>query len=152
RTTGELEVVAEGNPSAEPLKEKLLLEQPEYLTYVTTDRHAYQPGDPVYFRSVTLDRSSRHIPERTFAAIYEFSGVKGVPRISLQGVIGQNGIGGGDFVLPASSPDGEYTLTCTDKDGRLPAASCRLLVRRASPVVTSAKPNKPNSTRPGNNS
>ena len=48
---------AETGPRAE-LHESLHLAGATYMTHLTTDKPLYQPGETVYFRSLTLDRAS----------------------------------------------------------------------------------------------
>ncbi|MDZ4782773.1 MAG: MG2 domain-containing protein, partial [Planctomycetia bacterium] len=80
-----------------------------FLTKLATDRPSYQPGDDVYFRSVTL-RQSDLTP---VAAPLQFwaldaSGVI-VPGSELSGTT-DRGIGNGRWTLPADAALGEYRL------------------------------------------
>src|SRR5262249_26702270 len=54
-----LEVTAEGQggPRSE-LTDRLPLARPVYVTHLTTDKYLYRPGETVFFRSLTLDRST----------------------------------------------------------------------------------------------
>src|SRR5205085_5980584 len=49
----------EGDADADSsLREHLELAAPVYVTHLATDRPMYQPGEKVYFRSLTLERFS----------------------------------------------------------------------------------------------
>lgn len=108
-----------------------------YSTIVATDRPAYRPGERVYFRSLTLDRATHAPPDRP--QVLEFtvrrpdgSAVEGavvgstdLVRVvdgKAEPVLGPDGqpvrgVGCGAFDLPATLPDGDYTLVVTEKPG-----------------------------------
>ena len=58
-TTWSVEVQAEmpGGPP-QVYTDRLQLFRSRYITHVTTDKPMYQPGESVYFRSLTLDRAT----------------------------------------------------------------------------------------------
>lgn len=105
------------------------LEPTRCLTYLTTDRPVYRPGETVFFRSVTLNR-------RTFAAHlevpirYELIDPSGtaVPSAAIEGV-SERGVGNGAFVIPESTPGGSYQLVAKSLDGFFPEQQCDIEVR-----------------------
>lgn len=121
-----------------PLQEKVRLSGPVYITYLTTDRVRYRPGETVYFRSLTLDRVSWQPPPREQWLIYTLRDRYGRPvsGISQSGTTtlvqvkadGQvipvrgpddqplRGVGCGAFVLPTDLADGEYFLEVREYD------------------------------------
>lgn len=106
------------------------LEPTRCLTFLSTDRPVYRPGETVYFRSVTLNR-------RTLAAHvdvpirYELTDASGatVSGAILEGVT-ERGVGNGVFVIPESAPGGTYQLIAKSLDGFFPDQICELEVRR----------------------
>ncbi|WP_182869191.1 MG2 domain-containing protein [Rhodopirellula sp. JC639] len=106
------------------------LEPTRCLTFVSTDRPVYRPGETVFFRSVTLNR-------RTLAAHidvpirYELTDASGaaVQGAILEGVT-ERGVGNGAFVIPESAAGGTYHLVAKSLDGFFPDQVCELEVRR----------------------
>jgi hypothetical protein len=113
------------------LAEPINLLPPVYNTFLATDRPLYQPGETLFFRSVTLDRTRLLPPDRDLALRYVLLDPHGqiVPGLSLTGrsspalmdkdrpvpVLGPDGkpvrgVGCGAFALPAELSAGEYTL------------------------------------------
>lgn len=114
-----------------PLPEKVRLFGPVYTALLTTDRTTYRPGETVYVRSLTLDRVTFTPPEREQLLLFELLGPDGrlvpggkvtggtdlvrVQGEAVQPVLGPDGrplrgVGTAAFVLPADSPEGEYTV------------------------------------------
>jgi hypothetical protein len=112
------------------LQEKVRLLGPVYATVLTTDKPVYRPGETVYFRSLTLDRSSFAPPPREQLFRYELVGPSGHPvRAGVTGgtelaragagkvetILGPDGkplrgVGAGAIAVPADAADGDYTL------------------------------------------
>jgi hypothetical protein len=151
-----LEVVAvtEGGPRAE-LRERLPLARPVYVTHLATDKPLYQPGETVYFRSLTLDRASLRPPaddlELVFtvldphnAQLYRLEGrdllqrpaEAGRPAETVTGPDGKplRGVGSGAYPLPPTAPGGEYTLRVEDRKNRFPPEVRKFLVNRYQPA------------------
>ncbi|MCO8122456.1 MG2 domain-containing protein [Stieleria sp. TO1_6] len=106
------------------------LEPTRCLTFVSTDRPVYRPGETVYFRSVTLNR-------RTLAAnvdvpirfeLIDPSG-SAVSDCVIEGVT-ERGVGSGAFVVPESAAGGAFKLVAKSLDDFFPDQSCDLEVRR----------------------
>jgi hypothetical protein len=119
------------------LTETLHLLEPVYITYLTTDRPLYRPGETIYFRSLTLDRARFLPPDHARNLRFTLLGPNRLPVPGLEltgldqlaapepgtrtleplrGPDGRRvrGIGTGAFTLPASAAGGEYTLTVAE--------------------------------------
>ena len=108
--------------------EELRLQAPVFATFLSTDKPMYQPGEVVYFRSLTLDRTRFLPPESELNLRFELRAPSGqpVPGLELVGLakpVGPDGrlvrgpdgkpirgVGTGAFTLPRDLPGGEYTL------------------------------------------
>lgn len=125
-----LHVDAEPTDGKKAIRLTVPLEPTRCLTFLSTDRPVYRPGETVYFRSVTLNR-------RTLAAHlevpirYELTDPSGatVEAAIAEGVT-ERGVGNGAFVIPESSPGGPYQLIAKSLDGFFPDQSCEIEVRR----------------------
>jgi hypothetical protein len=119
------------------LRERVNLTAPVYLTHLTTDKPMYQPGETVYFRSLTLDRFSLAPAREQFRFRYSLTTPTGEVRQVLAGsnallgrldkkpVLGPDGkpvlgVGSGAVELAGDAPGGEYTLTVSDELQRFP--------------------------------
>jgi hypothetical protein len=112
------------------LAEPINLLPPVYTTHLATDRPLYQPGETVFFRSLTLDRTRLLPPERDLALRYVLADPAGRPTaLTLSGMSSPavlegvspkpvpgpdgkpiRGVGCGSFALPRTIADGDYTL------------------------------------------
>jgi alpha-2-macroglobulin-like protein len=119
------------------LTESLRMQAPSYTTFLTTDKPMYRPGEPLYFRSLTLDRLRLLPPEADVALNFQItapdgsvvpgSQISGLARAStslndgsVQPILGPDGkpirgVGTGQFTLPETLTGGEYTLTVTER-------------------------------------
>jgi hypothetical protein len=137
------------------LREQVELTNPVYLTHLTTDKPLYQPGETVYYRSLTVDRFSLQPAREEFRFHYTLTTPRGEVRSLLDGrnalvlsegknkgseVLGPDkqpvrGVGAGQFTLdPATTPGGEYTLTVSDEGRRFPPQSRKFLVNHYQPA------------------
>lgn len=116
------------------LQDKVQLFGPVYSTMLVTDRPGYRPGETVYFRSLTLDRSTFLPPNREQFLRYELLGPQHfIAHRSLSGgtdlvrtrdgkvepVLGPDGkplrgVGCGAFTLPADLKEGDYVLRLSE--------------------------------------
>lgn len=85
----------------------------EYETQLAFDRRSYQPGETVFFRTVTLARFD-FSPSQAFDVRYEVLGPEG-NRLepSNQHAVTQQGVASGSFALPQDAAPGEYTLVAS---------------------------------------
>ena len=109
--------------------EDVRLREPTYTTFVTTDKPMYQPGESLFFRSTTLDRTTFLPPKSELNLRFAVTAPSGqpVPGMDLIGlakpanadgtpIFGPDGrpvrgVGTGAFPLPATLAGGEYTLS-----------------------------------------
>ena len=118
------------------IQEKVRLLGPVFATVLTTDKPTYRPGETVFFRSLTLDRSTFAPPTREQLFRYELVAPNGHPvrvgvvsggtelaRVErrsgvedaiepIRGPDGKplRGVGAGAIALPPDATDGDYTL------------------------------------------
>lgn len=120
---------------------------PEYVTHLATDKPLYQPGETVYFRSLTLERSSHRPAREELQLIYGYTTPTGSKQLILQagnrlrlndpssgpefrGPDGEpvRGVGAGAFLLSDESPGGEYILEVREGSNRFPPQQRKFLV------------------------
>jgi hypothetical protein len=131
----DMEVVARRPDTGAILRveaEKLPVVAPLYLTHLTTDKPMYQPGEVVFFRSLTLERFRLKPVDRPLNLAYQVTDPKGTEVFRAQGtdnlrygkekgfgaVLGPDGrpvrgIGTGAYRIPPAAAGGVYTLTVT---------------------------------------
>jgi len=105
-----LEVETEGSPAGGSLSTHLAVEPRRLATYLSLDKPLYRPGEPVWFRSLTLSRFD--LGEASEVSVeYEVLDPSGaaVPQ-SQQWGFTQRGVGNGAILIPPEAPGGEYTL------------------------------------------
>ena len=134
------------------LSETLELAHSAYVTHLATDKPMYQPGETVYFRSLTLDRFTLRPTEENFHLIYRISNSEvrdkviasreratlladdptGKNRTAVNGADGKpvHGIGSGALPLSDGVPGGEYVLSVEDALGRFPRQERRFIVNK----------------------
>jgi hypothetical protein len=105
-----LEIVASASGHDEKLQAELPISGAEFLTQLVIDKPVYLPGDRLFFRSLTLERYHLTPPGRALPVTYSLRGRQGAPLKTLSSATREDGIGGGDIVLPGNLADGEYTL------------------------------------------
>ena len=106
------------------------LEPTRCLTYLSTDRPVYRPGESVFFRSVTLNRRTleSHLSVPIRYELLDPSGAS-VEQALIEGVT-ERGVGNGSFIIPESAAGGTYTLNAHSLDGFFPDQSLEIEVRR----------------------
>lgn len=83
-----------------------------YLTFLTTDKPLYRPGEQVLARGLVLEATSRKPYSRHLQAKLELRGPKG-DIISSGTVSTQEAVWGYAWPIPEGQPGGEYTLRVT---------------------------------------
>jgi hypothetical protein len=126
----ELDVTAIHAGQREEVKTVLAVQPTRYDTQLTLDRPCCQPGETVYYRSLTLSRfglaADRALP--IHFEILDPSGavLAGSP---LEGMT-DHGVGNGAFVIPKQSPDGKYTLVARSMDRAFAEQKRSFFIRR----------------------
>jgi hypothetical protein len=128
-----LEISARAGGAEEKLKQKLHVEPPEYLLQLALSKSVCEPGEVVYFRTLTLERFRLRPPGRAIPLRFTLRAPQGpiVRELTDPGQAG--GIAGGSFVVPPNLSEGEYTLEAAfGGPGRAPftTQARRLLIRR----------------------
>ena len=72
-----LDVVAKADGREVKLTERLALLKSMYVTHLATDKPMYQPGQKVYFRSLTLQRFNFKPPTEEFRLVYTITSPQG---------------------------------------------------------------------------
>ncbi|MCA9137224.1 MAG: hypothetical protein KDB00_10705 [Planctomycetales bacterium] len=125
-----LQVDADTVGGRETIRLTVPLEPTRCLTFVSTDRPVYRPGEMIYFRSVTLNRRTlaAHVDVPIRYELVDPSGAV-VENAVAEGV-SERGVGNGAFVVPETAVGGTYQLIAKSLDGFFPDQSCELEVRR----------------------
>jgi hypothetical protein len=129
--TPRLELVASGQEDASPIRAHLRVLEPAYRTHLAADKRIYQPGETIFFRSLTLERFGLKVPNREFTAVFTLVDAQRKDVRTLRGLTRKDGIGGGAFELPPGATPGEYTLTVAEAEKRFPPVSQRLWLQSA---------------------
>ncbi len=147
-----------GDGEAATVTETVRLADPLTATMLATDKPLYRPGERVYYRALTLDRTTFAPADRdaTLRFVIEAPDGQPVPGSAVVGVakpvrdglpvLGPDGapvrgVGTGAFELPATLPGGEYALKVFEADavtmqpvaGAKPLAVRKFLVNRYTP-------------------
>lgn len=128
-----MEVIAHDDRAKANVSATIKLARPVFVTHLATDKPLYKPGEIVYFRSLTLDRSSFKPPEHDMHLQYRITRpdssvttidagiakVYDVPKQSWRLMVGPDkkplrGIGCGEFAIGPKDPGGEYKLSVVD--------------------------------------
>ncbi len=132
---------------ANQVQETLPVAPATYVTHLTTDKPMYQPGEMVYFRSLTLERSSQRPARDELVFNYSYTTPTGARHQIQQagnrlrtsnsmtgpespGPDGQpiRGVGAGMFQLAEDAPGGEYVLEVSERSNRFPPQQRKFVV------------------------
>ncbi|MEO8495416.1 MAG: hypothetical protein ABI614_10115, partial [Planctomycetota bacterium] len=109
RDAARLEVTS-SDTSPAPILRQLQAAPEQFVTYLRMDRPLFQPGEPVWYRSVTLSRFGLRA-EREVTIAFEIVDADDEQFVgSANTVQTDHGVGSGMFALPSDLPDGKYTL------------------------------------------
>ncbi|MDA1050844.1 MAG: MG2 domain-containing protein [Planctomycetota bacterium] len=108
--------VATADDSPAPILRALEASPERFATYLRMDRPLYQPGERLFYRSVTLSRFGLRA-ERELSTSFEIVNssdeqIEGATNL----VATEHGVGSGAFALPSDLPDGTYTLIVSNPD------------------------------------
>ena len=124
-----LEVTAGDEDSPERVDTRLRVAPVRYATHLSLDKPLYQPGETVYYRSLTLSRfdlgTNGELPiafevQDASGAIVHGSEVQGIATRS---------VGRGSFDIGPTLPGGEYSLVARSADGTFPERRRTFFVR-----------------------
>ncbi len=100
------------------------------ITQLATDKPLYQPGETIYYRSLTLSRFAKEAPD--YAALsFEILDPSGAPLAGSQQQGGAvRGVGSGAYALPVEAVGGGYTLVVRSLEEAFPEQKREFFVRK----------------------
>jgi len=126
----QLKVVAWHGDSREEATLALPVEPGCRVSQLSLDRPLYQPGETIYYRSLTLSRfgltADRPIPVHFEILDPGGAMVPGSPA----DVVTRRGVGNGAFTIPEGLAGGKYTLVVRSADGSFPEERRSFFIRR----------------------
>lgn len=130
-----LHVAATATDARGLLNETLHVGQPELLTHLALSKMLYQPGDVLFFRSVTVDRFTLTPAPAGMQVHCTLKNAQDQLVQEMKTTLTEGGIGGGALQLPRERlAEGEYTLTVADAEGRFAPQSRRIQVAADRPA------------------
>jgi len=112
-----LKVVAVRDDKAEEVDTRLAVDPVRYATHLVLDKPLYQPGETIYYRSLTLSRFAL-AADRDVKIHFEILDPSGavVPDSQSEGMT-QRGVGNGAFAIPEQLAGGQYQFVARSLDG-----------------------------------
>ena len=125
-----LEVTAGDEDTPERVDTRLRVRPVRYATYLSLDKPFYQPGETVYYRSLTLLRFDLRA-DGELPIGFEVQDASGatVPGSEVQSVTSRS-VGCGSFDIPPTLPGGKYSLVARSPDGTFPDRRRTFLIGR----------------------
>ncbi len=125
-----LKVVALQHGSREEMSVPLAVDATRFITHLSLDKPLYQPGETIFYRSLTLSRFGLAI-DREMPIRFEILDPGGavVANSQNEGVT-DHGVGNGAFVIPDDLAGGQYTLMARGLDGSFPPDKQDFFIRR----------------------
>jgi len=125
-----LKVVAVRDDKAEEVDTRLAVDPVRYATHLVLDKPLYQPGETIYYRSLTLSRFAL-AADRDVKIHFEILDPSGavVPDSQSEGMT-QRGVGNGAFAIPEQLAGGQYQFVARSLDGSFPEERKTFFVRR----------------------
>lgn len=121
------------NPTNKSEKEEfsapLMVEPVRYGTQLSLDKPLYQPGETMFYRSLTLSRFGMAV-DHELPLTFELLDPSGatVPNSHLEGLT-DHGVGNGSFPIPEELAGGEYTLVAKSLDNAFPEEKRKFFIR-----------------------
>ncbi|MEE9603158.1 MAG: MG2 domain-containing protein, partial [Thermoguttaceae bacterium] len=126
-----LTVSARREDKLEKINTRLRVEPVGYSTQLSLDKPLYQPGETVYYRSLTLSRFPLDTGDRPMIVHFQILDPGGaVVAGSENAGVTERGVGNGAFELPPELAGGEYTLVARSLDELFPEQRRPFFVRR----------------------
>jgi hypothetical protein len=124
------EVLAVHRGKLTRMQTELSADERRFVTQLALDKPLYQPGETVFYRSLTLGRFGLDTPQE-MPIHFEIRDPSGavVPGSELEGVT-ERGVGSGSFRLPPEMAGGRFTLTARAIDDAFPEERRPFFIRR----------------------
>ncbi len=124
------EVLAVHHGKLTRMHSQLAVDERRFVTQLALDKPLYQPGETVFYRSLTLGRFGLDTPQETpiHFEIRDPSGAV-VAGSELEGVT-DRGVGSGSFQLPPNIAGGRFTLVARAIDDAFPEEQRPFFIRR----------------------
>jgi hypothetical protein len=108
----------------------LALEPAPLTTQLSLDKPLYQPGETIYYRSLSLSRFGLTV-EREIPIHFEILDPTGavLPNSQIDGTT-DRGVGNGTYVIPDDLPGGRYILVARCMNGAFSQGKQKFLIRR----------------------
>ncbi|HJT32863.1 MAG TPA: MG2 domain-containing protein [Pirellulales bacterium] len=125
-----LEIAAAYGEANERIETSLAVSPDRHVTHLALDKPLYQPGETVFYRSLTLARSGL-ASDREVAVHFELHDPSGavVAGSEWQGIT-LRGVGNGAFQIPEGLPGGAYRLVATSPEGAFPKEEREFAIRQ----------------------
>ena len=130
RSVARLEVVALYPHGVERLETPLPVDDRRFVTQLSLDKPLYQPGETVYYRSLTLGRFGLDVA-RDMTVHFEVHDPSGAV-VSGSEITGptQRGVGSGSFTIAPELAGGKYQLVATNLEGAFPDEKRSFYIRQ----------------------
>ncbi|MGD0519176.1 MAG: hypothetical protein ABSA26_16695, partial [Thermoguttaceae bacterium] len=125
-----LKVLALYRGGREQMSAPLAVESARLATQLSLDKPVYQPGETIFYRSLSLSRFGLTI-DREIPIHFEILGPAGaiLPNSQTDGTT-DHGVGNGIYSIPDDLPGGRYVLLVRSLDGSFPEEKRKFLIRR----------------------
>jgi hypothetical protein len=115
RSASRLEITPTDDSPA-PILRELAADPQRFVTYLRMDRPLYQPGEQLFYRSVTLSQFGLRA-EKEVSTSFDIVDENDAPIIGAAKVVEtEHGVGSGAVTLPSDLPDGKYMLLARSPD------------------------------------
>ena len=125
-----LEVLASHDEQTQKVNTTLAVDEVKYATQLSLDKPLYQPGEIIYYRSLTLRRFGMKA-DREFMVRFSIQDPSGAT-VANSEMVGatEKGVGSNVFQIPEELAGGEYSLVVTSTDGMFPEEKRKFFIRR----------------------
>lgn len=130
QTGARLEFVAAYGEASERVETRVAVAPERHQTHLSVDKPLYQPGETIYYRSLTLSQFGL-AADRELTVHFELHDPSGavVPGSELTETTVQ-GVGNGSFAIPAEMAGGAYQLIATSPEGAFPKEEREVFIRQ----------------------
>lgn len=130
KTGARLEIAAAYGETSERIETSLAVSPDRHVTHLAFDKPLYQPGETIFYRSLTLARSGL-ASDCELAVHFELHDPSGavVPGSEWHGAT-ERGVGNGAFQIPQELAGGAYRLVATSPEGAFPKEEREFAIRQ----------------------